>query len=161
MAHLPPVNSETIRGERPCSLRSRSVVKCRVNPGLRGDQVQNKTDPERSAEKLVRRQARQGARGEKHPDDRADRRHGKTNRKCSDHPLAVKCDFMVPYVPKRFAECVQKECAEQNCGRGLIDAADRLHRETHHQRRRANDQATTYEDAATPTMPAKMTGTNR
>src|SRR5206468_12616072 len=74
---------------------------------------------------------------------------------------AVKCDFMVPYVPKRFAECVQKECAEQNCGRGLIDAADRLHRETHHQCRRADDQTTTHEDAATPAMPAKMPSTNR
>src|SRR5260221_7665987 len=75
-----------------------------VNPRLGGDQMQDKTDPECSAEEFTRRQAGEAAPCKEEPDDGTNRGHRKTNRKGPDHPLAVPRDFSPVDMPEGLAQ---------------------------------------------------------
>jgi len=102
-----------------------------LNPDFGGDGLENKSNPESNSEEIVRRKTSEARGGEEEADDGTDGGDGEPNGEGAEHPFAMEGDFAAANVEEGFGEGDEKERAEERCGGGLVDAANRGHGPAH------------------------------
>src|SRR5258705_11023245 len=93
-----------------------------LNPRFCAKQRQRESQPERYAEKFMRRKF---LRNKEHGDDGARRRDSESDAKRPDHPFAVPGDAVLTDVPKPEGEENKEQEGEECCCRSLVRAPNR------------------------------------